>query len=102
MVRHRRGAPSSTILHPFADTVSIMEDEMEQQERRDGDILAGYAEQAEFAKTNRISARTVVRYRNRPDGLPSVAFGGKIFIPIDEAMNWLKSQVRHPNRRRAG
>ena len=67
------------------------------------DILAGYAEQDEFAKINRISPRTVARYRNRPDGLPSVAFGGKVFIPIDEASAWLKNQVRRPNqRRRAG
>ena len=64
------------------------------------DILSGYAEQEEFAKINRISPRTVARYRNRPDGLPSVAFGGKVFIPIDEASAWLKSQVRRPNQRR--
>jgi hypothetical protein len=70
--------------------------------RRDSDILTNYAEQAEFAKANRISERTVVRYRNRPDGLPSVVFGGRVFIPIDLAASWLKSQVRRPNRRRAG
>jgi hypothetical protein len=64
------------------------------------DILAGYVEQDEFARNHRISSRTVARYRNRPDGLPSVNFGGKVFIPIDEAAAWLKNQVRRPNQRR--
>jgi hypothetical protein len=70
------------------------------QSTPEADILAGYAEQEQFARINRISPRTVARYRNRPDGLPSVAFGGKVFIPIDEASAWLKSQVRRPNQRR--
>jgi hypothetical protein len=65
------------------------------------DILSGYAGQEEFAKSNRISARTVARYRNQANGLPSVTFGGRIFIPIDEASAWLRAQVRRPNQRRA-
>jgi hypothetical protein len=64
------------------------------------DILTGFAEQTEFARNHRISARTVARYRNRPNGLPSVVFGGRVFIPIDEALAWLRSQVRRPNQRR--
>jgi hypothetical protein len=63
-------------------------------------ILAGYAEQGEFARTHRISARTVARYRNQADGLPSVAFGGKVYIPLREAGTWLSSRIRHPNKRR--
>ena len=64
------------------------------------DILAGYAEHNEFAKINNISPRTVARYRNRANGLPSVEFGGRIYIPLDEASAWLKSQIRRPNQRR--
>ncbi|WP_024519380.1 hypothetical protein [Bradyrhizobium sp. Tv2a-2] len=64
------------------------------------DILAGYAEQTEFATANRLSTRTVARYRNRADGLPWVQFAGKVYIPVAEAAAWLKNQVRHPNQRR--
>jgi hypothetical protein len=64
------------------------------------DILSGYAEQSRFASANRLSTRTVARYRNRPNGLPWVEFGGRVFIPIAEACDWLKGQVRRPNIRR--
>jgi hypothetical protein len=68
-----------------------------------GFILEGYVQQAQFAADNGISERTVKRYRDQPDGLPWVAFGGKVFIPILEAGEWLRRRVRHPNpRRRAG
>jgi hypothetical protein len=65
-------------------------------------ILSGYAEQSRFASANRLSTRTVARYRNRPNGLPWLEFGGKVFIPLDEAAAWLKAQVRCPNPRRRG
>ncbi len=69
---------------------------------RDGhDILAGYVEQHEFARIHHITARTVARYRDRVDGMPWVQFGGRIYIPVCEAGEWLKSQVRRPNKRRA-
>lgn len=66
----------------------------------DTGILTGYLEQAEFARTHRIATRTVARYRNRANGLPWVAFGGKVFIPIQEAGDWLKGQVKRPNQKR--
>jgi hypothetical protein len=66
----------------------------------DADILAGYAEQDEFAKANRISSRTVARYRNQPNGLPWVEFGGKVRIPLDLGKDWLRSRIRNPNQRR--
>lgn len=65
------------------------------------DILAGYAEQSTFANANRLSTRTVARYRNRPNGLPWLEFAGRVYIPLDEAAAWLREQVRRPNRRRA-
>jgi hypothetical protein len=69
----------------------------------DAGILSGYLEQAEFARIHRIAPRTVARYRNRPNGLPWLAFGGKVYIPVEDAGNWLRSQVRRPNqKRRAG
>jgi hypothetical protein len=64
-------------------------------------ILQGYVEQGEFARAHRITTRTVARYRDQADGLPSVMFGGKIYIPLHEASAWLSSRIRHPNKRRA-
>lgn len=66
------------------------------------DILANYMEQDVFARMHHISARTVARYRNQTNGLPSVEFGGKVYIPIDEAAAWLRNRIRHPNKRRNG
>jgi hypothetical protein len=68
----------------------------------DADILAGYVDQAEFARIHRISPRTVARYRNDAEGLPSVAFGGRVLIPLREARTWLERRIRHPNPRRTG
>lgn len=65
-------------------------------------ILEGYTEHGLWSEANNISARTTARYRNQPDGLPWVEFGGKIYIPNDEAAAWLKSRVKRPNKRRAG
>jgi hypothetical protein len=65
------------------------------------DILADCVEQHQFARIHHITPRTVARYRNRADGLPWLAFGGRIYIPVREASDWLKAQVRHPNKRRS-
>jgi hypothetical protein len=67
----------------------------------DAGILTGFLEQAEFARTHRISPRTVARYRSQVDGLPSVSFGGRVYIPLREAGTWLSGRIRHPNKRRA-
>jgi hypothetical protein len=58
-------------------------------------ILAGYIEQEKFAEQHDIHPRTVARYRRL--GLPWVPFGGRIFIPLQEASAWLHSRVQHPN-----
>jgi hypothetical protein len=65
-------------------------------------VLAGYTEQAVWSRINKVSTRSTARYRNLPDGLPWVEFGGRIYIPNSEAAAWLKSRIRHPNKRRAG
>jgi hypothetical protein len=66
-------------------------------------ILDGYQHEAVFAHANKISQRTVARYRNETDGLPHVEFGGKIYIPVAEAKAWLQARVKRPNpsRRKA-
>ena len=66
----------------------------------DAGILAGYIEQSQFARTHHIATRTVARYRNQVDGLPSVSFGGRVYIPLREAGTWLSSRINYPNKRR--
>lgn len=63
-------------------------------------ILDGYDPEAAFAAGHKISIRTTARYRNQPDGLPYVMFGGKVYIPRDEAKEWLRSRIKRPNQRR--
>ncbi|OKO69391.1 hypothetical protein AC629_41235 [Bradyrhizobium sp. NAS80.1] len=60
-------------------------------------ILDGYITEVDFAVEAKISSRTVARYRSQPDGLPYLEFGGRIYIPIDGAREWLKAKVKHPS-----
>jgi hypothetical protein len=66
-----------------------------------GTILDGYIPQEQFAKDLDVDVRTIDRYRAQPDGLPYVKLGGKIFIPLDIAREWLLGRVKRPNQRRA-
>lgn len=63
-------------------------------------ILEDYVTEQQFAAGAKISPRTVARYRGQADGLPYLEFGGKIYIPLDGARDWLKAKVKHPNSRR--
>ena len=63
-------------------------------------ILDGYVEESRFASDNGICPRTSARYRSQPNGLPFLAWGGKIFIPIDGAKEWLRSRVKRRNATR--
>ena len=60
-----------------------------------------YVTEAKFAEANGIHQRTAARYRNEPDGLPFVEFGGRIYIHLPRAREWLEARVRHLNPRRA-
>lgn len=63
-------------------------------------LLDGYVTEPTFAAGANISQRTCARYRNQPDGLPYVEFGGRIYIPIAEARAWLERKIKRPNQRR--
>jgi len=63
-------------------------------------ILDEYQHHAEFAKDNGICERTLSRYRNEPDGIPFMQFGGKIFIHIPGARKWLERRIQRLNPRR--
>jgi hypothetical protein len=64
-------------------------------------ILDGYQWEREFARDHDIHPRTIARYRNEPDGLPFVEFGGKIFIDVAGARKWIENRTRSRNPRRA-
>jgi hypothetical protein len=57
-------------------------------------LLDDYQPQAEFAKEHNVAERTVNRYRNLPNGLPWMYFGGKVYIHIPGAKEWLQRRVR--------
>jgi hypothetical protein len=63
-------------------------------------ILAGYIREDVFVADAEISKRTSARYRSQADGLPFLEFGGRIYIPIEPAREWLRSRVKRPNQRR--
>jgi hypothetical protein len=65
-------------------------------------ILEGYVREEDFAAANEINVRTVARYRNQPDGLPHVKWGGRVFIDVAGAREWLAKQtIRRNQLRRA-
>jgi hypothetical protein len=53
----------------------------------------------EHGNIHRATAR---RYRNQPNGLPFLVFGGKIFIPRCEGHEWLLNRVRRLNQSKRG
>ena len=65
-------------------------------------ILDGYVPEEDFAAAHDVNPRTVARYRNQPDGLPYVKWGGRVFIDVNGARKWLaKKTIRRNQRRRA-
>ena len=67
---------------------------------QDNSILEGFVFEADFARANKISRRTSANYRNEPNGLPYVMFGGKVYIHVERAKNWLDARIKRPNPRR--
>lgn len=64
-------------------------------------ILDEYAPKAQFAEDNNICERTVDRYRNEPNGLPFAEFGGRIYIHVPGAREWLARRTKQLNPRRS-
>jgi hypothetical protein len=63
-------------------------------------LLADYQLEDDFARSNNVSPRTVARYRNQPDGLPYVVWGGKVLVHIPGAREWLLKRTVSRNPRR--
>ena len=65
-------------------------------------ILDGYVPEEDFAAAHDVNPRTVARYRNQPNGLPYVKWGGRVFIDVNGAREWLgKKTIRRNQLRRA-
>jgi hypothetical protein len=64
-------------------------------------ILADYQPEADFAAEVNVSQRTVARHRHRPNGIPFMERGGRIWIHVPGAKQYFASLTRRPNPRRA-
>jgi hypothetical protein len=57
-----------------------------------------FTPEPEWSAKHNISQRTAARYRQLPNGLPFLLFGGRIYIPNREGDEWIRSRIRRPNR----
>lgn len=62
-------------------------------------LLNDYLTRAELADELRVTQRTILRWQNRPDGIPFIALGGRILYRRDSVMSWLKGLETWPNAR---
>ena len=60
-------------------------------------LLAGYLERLEAAREFKVSARTVSEWIDRPDGLPHLRLGKRIYIPVAAAREWIAKRIRQRN-----
>lgn len=62
-------------------------------------ILDGYISKQKAAEQLGCSVRTLDRYENVPDGLPSVKVGGRAYYRIEALRDFIAKRERHPNQR---
>jgi hypothetical protein len=61
-------------------------------------FLADFIREEEFCADTGICRKTCQRYRNLPDGLPYLDWGGKTWIgPMPAAREWLLRRVKRRN-----
>jgi hypothetical protein len=70
---------------------------MKRESQQDATILDGLVTEEDFARGNNVSKRTIAQYRKQPDGLPYTVWGGKVYIPVERAREYLATRTRHPN-----
>jgi hypothetical protein len=68
---------------------------------QDDEFLKKYEPERTWASRHHISQRTTARYRNLPDGLPHLVWGGEIYIPRVEGADYIASRVTRRNAPRA-
>ena len=67
---------------------------------RPQNLLAGYVDRSTLAEMLECSERTVARYEDLPDGLPSLTLGGRRLYRLAAVKAWIESRERRPNPRR--
>lgn len=63
-------------------------------------LLDDYLTRSELARELKVAERTIIRYQNRPDGLPQTKMGGRVLYRRSSVLAWLESNERRPNQRR--
>ena len=60
-------------------------------------ILDGYLTRQQLAEQMGVSWRTICRYEDMADGLPSLLIGGKKIYRVESVRQWLERRERRPN-----
>jgi hypothetical protein len=64
-------------------------------------LLAGTVNRRQLANALGVCQRSIARYENKANGLPSLTIGGRKLYRLESVKQWLESQERRPNQRRA-
>jgi hypothetical protein len=64
-------------------------------------LLEDYVDRATLAEDLGVNWRTIHRYENQPDGLPSLLLGGRRMYKLDSVRAWLERRERKPNPTRS-
>ena len=62
-----------------------------------GDLLKDYRDRPGIATGLGVSERSIARYEDLPDGLPSVLIGGRKYYHVPTVMEWLQRRTKRPN-----
>jgi DNA-binding transcriptional MerR regulator len=60
-------------------------------------LLEDYIDRLTLAEELGVNWRTIHRYENQPDGLPSLLIGGRRMYRLESVRAWLKSRERQRN-----
>ncbi|TIQ46730.1 hypothetical protein [Mesorhizobium sp.] len=66
------------------------------------DIMTEYVTQSQLAAALGLTTKTLQRYGQLPDGLPSLRLGGKTLYRVSTVRDWIAKRETRPNPRRAG
>ncbi|MCO5157503.1 MAG: hypothetical protein M9945_12270 [Aquamicrobium sp.] len=64
------------------------------------DLLNDFIPRGQLAHALNLSTRTLMRYEQQPDGLPSLMIGGRKFYRAQSVRDWLAKRETQPNPRR--
>ena len=64
-------------------------------------LLADTVNRRELAKALGVCTRSISRYENQPNGLPSITIGGRKLYRLKSVHEWLMAKERRPNRQRS-